>query len=322
MSGVSDVEIERRALGRGKWANLFMGVAGITAAILSNASALMLDGLFSAVNFLAAIFAARVAQRVTRAPDSLRPFGYEIDEAVYVMFRALVLTGIILVAGFGAVAKIIAYANGEVIAPVKINYVVGYVVLMAATCFGLAYWYHCHWLRAGRRSSLLSTERGGAVIDGVLSLAAGLAFVLIAALKGTPLAFLVPISDSIVVLVLAAVMIPQPLALFRSALGEVVGNQGKDEIAASLGQALRSSLEGSRFELLHFDLVRVGRSRFCAVYLKPEGLVGSDEIEQVRETVVASASAALASKGTIRTECILRGVEPAHAEPADEATAS
>ena len=55
--------------------------------------ALMLDGLFSAVNFVAAIFAARVAKSVRQAPDELRPFGYEIDESVFVMFRGLVLLG-------------------------------------------------------------------------------------------------------------------------------------------------------------------------------------------------------------------------------------
>ncbi len=68
------------------------------------------------------------------------------------MFRALVLTGIVLVAGFGAFGKTISYANGELVPPVKINFVVGYVVLMAVTCFGLAYWYHRHWLQTGQSS--------------------------------------------------------------------------------------------------------------------------------------------------------------------------
>ena len=51
--------IEKRSLGPARWANLFMGAAGITAALASNANALMLDGLFSGVNFVAAVVAAR-----------------------------------------------------------------------------------------------------------------------------------------------------------------------------------------------------------------------------------------------------------------------
>ena len=153
--------IEQRALGRGKWANLFMGVAGVTAGVASNASALMLDGLFSAVNFIAAIFAAWVARRISRAPDSLRPFGYEIEEAVYVMFRALVLIGIILVAAIGAVDKIVLYVSGGEIPPVKLDWVIGYVALMAATCFGLAFWYRRHWLKTGREEDMDARRPGG-----------------------------------------------------------------------------------------------------------------------------------------------------------------
>jgi predicted Co/Zn/Cd cation transporter (cation efflux family) len=127
MLPLPDHETEQRALGRGKWANLFMGLAGVSVALVSNASALMLDGLFSGVNFLAAIFAARVAQRVTRTPDTVRPFGYEIEEAVYVMFRSLVLIGIILVAAWTAIEKIVVYATGGELLPVKLDWVVGYV---------------------------------------------------------------------------------------------------------------------------------------------------------------------------------------------------
>jgi len=65
MTTYMDIQnIEKRSLAPAKWANLFMAFVGIAAAILSNASALMLDGLFSGVNFLAAVFAAKVAVSV------------------------------------------------------------------------------------------------------------------------------------------------------------------------------------------------------------------------------------------------------------------
>ncbi|MFV1968717.1 MAG: cation transporter, partial [Pirellulaceae bacterium] len=98
--------IERRSLKLARWANLFMGAAGVTAALASDARALLLVGLFSGVNFVAAVVAAKVARSVQRKPDVLRPFGYEIDESVYVMFRSLVLTGIILLAALNAGNKI------------------------------------------------------------------------------------------------------------------------------------------------------------------------------------------------------------------------
>ena len=53
--------IERRSLHVGKWGNLLMGVAGVVASFLSNSDALLVDGLYSGVNFVSAIIAAKIA---------------------------------------------------------------------------------------------------------------------------------------------------------------------------------------------------------------------------------------------------------------------
>jgi predicted Co/Zn/Cd cation transporter (cation efflux family) len=263
-----------------------MGAAGITAALASNASALMLDGLFSGVNFAAALVAAKVAQSVQRKPDVLRPFGYEIDEAVYVMFRSLVLTGIITVAAFNAGNKIFIYVTGGDVAPVKLGWVVGYMVLMITICFSLAAWHHRNWLATGRQSQLLKTERTGAVIDGVLSTAAGAAFLLIALLKHTPLAFLVPISDAIVVLGLAAYMIWQPLGMFGRALREVVGEAADEETQQKLRATLAGSLNEEEFLLLESAVTRLGRSLFAIAYIQPSQPLVVARLDEIREQLL------------------------------------
>lgn len=78
-----------------------------------------------------------MATSIQRRPDALRPFGYEIDESVYAMFRALVLTGIILVAAFYAITKIVTFATGGDLPPVKLDWVVAYMALMVIICFAL-----------------------------------------------------------------------------------------------------------------------------------------------------------------------------------------
>ena len=278
--------IEKRSLRSARWANLFMGAAGITAALASNASALMLDGLFSGVNFVAAVVAAKVVQSVSRKPDVLRPFGYEIDEAVYVMFRSLVLTGIIIVAALNAGNKIFVYVTGGDLAPVNLSWVVGYMVLMIAICFSLAAWHHRNWLATGRQSELLKTERTGAVIDGILSAAAGAAFLLIALLKHTPLDFLVPISDAIVVLGLAAYMIWQPLGMFGRALKEVVGEAADEETQQKLRGSLEGGLNAEEFSLLDSAATRLGRSLFAVAYIEPHQPVDALRMDEIREQLL------------------------------------
>lgn len=283
--------IEHRSLGPARWANLVMGAAGITAAIASNASALMLDGLFSGVNFIAAIVAAKISRSIQRKPDALRPFGYEIDESVYVMFRSLVLTGIIVVAALNAGNKIFTYATGGDIPAVKLGWVVGYMALMIVVCFLLAAWHHHNWTATGRRSELLKAERTGAMIDGVLSAAAGVAFLLISLLKDSPLEFLVPISDAIVVLCLAGYMIWQPIGMFSRALKEVVGEAADDGTRAKLRDALDGAM-GESFELIDSAVTKLGRSFFAVAYIRPIQMVDGASLDEVRDHLFQECRAA------------------------------
>lgn len=86
--------IESRSLHIGMWGNLVMAIAGVVTAYLSRSDAILIDGLFSGVNFVSAIIAARVGAIVLMPSDRDHPWGYESYEALYVMFRSLVLVGV------------------------------------------------------------------------------------------------------------------------------------------------------------------------------------------------------------------------------------
>lgn len=278
-------EIEQRSLNLAKWANLLMGAAGIVAAIGSHASALMLDGLFSGVNFLAAVMAARVAASIERRPNALRPFGYEIDEPMYVMFRSLVLTGVILVAGFGAAGKILDYIGGAEMVEIRLDWIVVYMIFMVTLCTSMAFWHHRNWVLTDRRSDLLKTERSAALIDGVLSAAAGAAFLLIALLEETALAFLVPISDAIVVLCLTLWMIPKPVRNFSAAVKEVLGESAGPQTLAKWRTTIQEALEESPFSLVEVAVTKLGRSHFAVAYIKPEAPATAAVLDATREAV-------------------------------------
>jgi predicted Co/Zn/Cd cation transporter (cation efflux family) len=239
----------------------------------------------------------------------LRPFGYEIDESVYVMFRSLVLTGIIFVAAFNAGNKIFTYATGGEVAAVKLSWVVGYMALMIAICFSLAAWHHRNWLATGCCSELLKMERSGAMIDGVMSAAAGVAFLLIALLKNTPLNFLVPISDALVVLGLALYMIWQPMRMFVRGLKEVVGESADEATQQKLRSALDGGLEEQPFQLLESAVTRLGRALFAVAYIQPTQPVDASQLDDMREQLFERCGAAF-QPTSLRMEFIFTGRPP------------
>ena len=57
-----NINYEARSLRAAKWSNAFMGIAGVSAAILSNSNALLVDGVVSFVNFISVIVAGHVGE--------------------------------------------------------------------------------------------------------------------------------------------------------------------------------------------------------------------------------------------------------------------
>lgn len=279
--GVTDTStaIESRSLAIGKWANLFMAAAGVAAASLSRSDALLVDGLYSGVNFLSAIVAAKVGAAVTRPPDRSRPFGYEAEESLYVSFRSLFLLGIIAYAAFAAVEKIVVYATGGVVPELVFGPILVYVGVMVAICLALAGLHHRSWKRTGKRSAILRTESRASLVDGAISAGAGGALLAIPLLAGTYLAFVIPVADAVVVLVMAAIIVREPLRMFREALQEAAGGAAEASVVETLRERTVALLEGRPYTLLDLAVTRLGRSHFVAAYVQPEHPIVAAEID-------------------------------------------
>ena len=130
-----DTAIEQRALAISKWGNLFMGTVGVVAAVLSNSSAVLVDGLFSLIGFTAAVIGARISARVHLAPSRSRPIGYAADEAIYQTFRALSLLGLIFFAVGSAILNIADYVRGGEIDELNYGPLLAYFVVICVVCF-------------------------------------------------------------------------------------------------------------------------------------------------------------------------------------------
>lgn len=305
MTAAPDNEIpnvEKRSLTVGKWANLVMAVAGVGAAWASHSDALLVDGLYSGVNFLSAVVATRVGMAVARQPDARRPFGYEADEALYVTFRSMTLIGILAFAMFTAVTKILTYWAGGDVPALNFGPIQVYVLAMVAICAWLAYRHHRAYVETGRTSELLLTERRAAIIDGVLSAGAGVALLLIPFLQGTALEGIVPVADAVVVLIMAGAIIAQPIGAFRRALAEIAGESAAGEKVESVRKALLGSLEGQDVEVVDLAVTKLGRRYTAVGYLKPAEATTAAQVDALNAAFQARCLDVL---GDVRSEIVL-----------------
>lgn len=300
-------QIERRSLQIGVATSLVMAALGLVVAGISGSQALLLDGLYSGVMAASGAIAARIAAHVVRPPDRAYPYGYDGQEALYVLFRSLVLIGILSVAVVSAGTTIGSHLAGHAVAAVRLRPVAAYAGLMVVLCLALAWRHERDWRRSGRCSELLRTEAHAARIDGLISGVTGAALLGAPLLANTPLRVLVPVADSVLVLLLALLVLPEPLQQFWRALRQAAGAACDPELVARTHQAVQELLSGVSAWLLDLTVMKVGRTTFVVAYLNPAMPVDGPWLDRLRERINERCGELL---GPVRTEVILTGQAP------------
>jgi divalent metal cation (Fe/Co/Zn/Cd) transporter len=271
--------LEQGALRTSKWANLFMAAAGILAACLSNSQALLVDGLFSLIGFAAAVIGTRVSRDALRAPDARRPFGYGSEETVFTTFRALSLLALVVFAIFTATMTIAAYLQFGEAEELNFTVIVVYFVVIMAVCLGLWLVHRRSWIRTGRRSAILRLEADAALFDGILSLGAGAGLLLLPFLDGTPLGWIVPVGDSVVVLLLCLFLVRTYWREFRQGLAELSGAAARPGELRAARQAVREIIAAEDGDIVDVALVKTGRQFEAAVFYDPAAPVDATFVD-------------------------------------------
>ena len=300
--------IEQQSLRIGVAASAVMAIAGLSVHVLSGSYALLLDGLYSAVMVGSGLVAARISRNVVRPPDRAYPYGYDGQEALYVLFRSLVLIGVLTFAAAAGLGTVIDYAKGAPIAAVNLGPVALYSIAMVVICWGLAWCHDRDWRRTGAQSQLLLTEARAAKVDGLISGLSGLALLGAPLLKGTALEVLAPITDSLLVLVVSAAVLQEPLQAFLTALGQTSGASAESDTIRSTRAALEDLLSGLSCWLLDLTVMQVGRTAFVVVYLNPSQPMDGAAIDVIRLRIEERCRQLMANP--VRSEVILTATPP------------
>ena len=256
---------------------------------------------------------------MVRPPDRAWPYGYEGQEALYVLFRSLVLLGVI---GFGvgsSSSSLIDWWRGVPLRTIDLEPVALYTVGTTALFAWLAWRHQSDWQRTGRVSLLLLTEARNARIDALITLATGLSLLGSPLLLATPLAPMASITDALLVLLVSLVLLREPLLALRDALSQAAGCAADPEILRLTRTVLMHELMGLQLQMMDFTVQQLGRTAFIVVYINPlqpqEGAV----IDGLRHHIDARCTAQLGRP--VRSEVILTVSPPIHRPDHQQQTA-
>ena len=278
---------EARALGIGTIGNSIGAVSALIYYLRSGSDALLLDGLYTAVMAGASVIAARVSRAALQPRSRAYPFGASGQEPLYVLFRTLVLLGIIAFAMVSAAAKVLSHLQGGAVPPVRLEGLGWYFSAMVLLNLWLWGVFVRSWSNGGGNSDMLRGMAISARFDAVISAGTGLALLGSPLLLSTPLADLVPIADALVVLVLSLALLGEPIGILQNAMAEAAGS-GQTIPATthrSCCAAIAPALKQNTCELIELAMIRLGRTVTAVAYVEPATGLSADDVDGLRLAV-------------------------------------
>ena len=281
----SQEKLEQKALQYGIIANAFMAGYGLWASVASNSSVVLFDSLYSTVMLCSILVGKSISRNANRPRDRSYPYGYGGQEAVYVMFRCLVLAGVLGFGIFNAVYTIWSYIDGDVPPALELRQILPYTIIMTVICGLLWVNYRSSWIKLGRQSLILRNEMQNVVADGAYTVATGIALLASPLLKITPLAVISPIFDSILLIICSIVIGKDAIQGFIFNLWQVSGGTSNLANNKRVKQQVEGICSNHAMPLQNLLITELGRSVLIVAYCNSEHAIQPSQIDKARHAI-------------------------------------
>ena len=257
---------ERRSLHIYLVTMLGLAVLGFAVYAITRVSATQFDGIISLINAGAALIASRLAVTSSRPADADNPYGRLALENLYALFRSLMILGVVVVGVVTNLVKVIDYVITRQGSEPEFGLAAIYTATVTLICFGLKWTHERNNRSVGNASALLRVEAGAAKMGALISagICASLLLVVIIP-EGTVLTSatfnIKDIADSIIVLILCALLVGEPVREIRLEFGRLSGRRADPDLDATVRAAITAVAAEYGDQLSH-DLTLVDA---CAI---------------------------------------------------------
>jgi len=281
---MSKTKLENRALALSMYGYAAMAVAGLIFAGLTGSGAILLDGAYSLVSFVMVLLARRVAKLVETPDSDNFHFGYAYFEPLLNTIRGLL---ILLLVAFGVGSALIALFSGG--RPLNAGMALIYSVIIGAICISLSVVQRRNAKQTA--SPLLEVDARNWFIDGMLTIAVGIAFLGAFVLSRSDWADWVVYVDPAVVIVLGMVMVPTPLSIVLGNVGQLLHVAPEHALQEEIRRRLDRATEELALRQRDVRMVKVGRYFYVLAKLVAGDDFRCDKISQlddIRGKIAAS----------------------------------
>ncbi len=258
------------------YAGVMFAVIEILMAFYVNSQAVLMDSIYDfaeavvlgLVVFLIPLFYKPVSER--------KPFGYSQVESLLILGKGLLLIAVTVGLIFSNVQMMIHGGNRTD------HQLIGYFEFMLAIISAIILFLLLH-MNKNQNSILVDAEIVGWKIDVFSSIGVGLAFFIGSLLERTSWAMLSPYVDQIIAIVIACIMLPQPVQMIQESIKSIVLFAPEDEIVEEIKQCASELFDDYVYDITFYDIIQTGRKLWIELYIKsPSNMLNVTQLQHLK----------------------------------------
>ena len=256
--------------------SLFMALLGVGFGIYTNSEAILLDGLFSFTGFVIAGITLKVSQLINQPETKNYQFGLSALEPMLNLIKGLVILVLCIFAAVDAAQVILSGGR----------FLDGMVVFIYASIASVGCFVVYAIIRKNAislKSPILEADATNWLIDGIMSCAVGIAFVLAYLMRDGYAKAIIPYLDSGMVLVLVIAVLPVPINLVIKNMRQVLLGAPDESIQFEIQKIVEDQLADLKHKHLHYRMLQSGRHTFATVTVQVSKEKTVADLDQYRE---------------------------------------
>ena len=193
-----------------------------------------------------------------------RPYGFAQVESLFVLIKYCILLGVDVVLILNCVKSVISGGN-----EVDASTLAVFELAVSAGCVLM----YVILRRFQRKYSSPSIKAELFIwkLDALSTLCVGCAFLINLVLLRTPLAFICPYIDPGIAIILAIILIREPIEMILDSLRSLVLFAPEDEVREKIKESCQEPLREAGCEITDIDIIKTGRKVWSEIYFLPPG---------------------------------------------------
>ena len=256
---MSSEKKEKRILLISFTAGLLFAIAEFIFAVFTHSQSVLMDAVYDAVELVFIALVLFLTPLFYKPVSEKHPYGYYQIESIFLIVKSFMMLSVTL----GVAVDIIqtAMTGGNQVDEPLISL---FQLILGIAC--LAVFLILKKMNHSVSSPTVKTELLEWKIDIAYSAGLSVAFYLSSFLKNTPLAVLSPYFDSLVAVLVMALMLPQTLRILIRSIKDVFLFPPDGETVENIRKISAPVLEAHEFEPVFYDITRTGRHIWVAIY--------------------------------------------------------